>query len=210
MPCGHRSASQSRTPIAGGDQLGERVKRDTANHRQFIVLCEVAAVLDSAHLRFWLRGGWAVDFHLGRSSRTHADIDLVTWLRHRVRVHGLLQARGFAARPSPHPSRRLIMEKEGVEVNFALIEHGKKGRFVTRGWEQWPWPKGAFPNRLFEFDGLRCRAMTIDALIEEKENYGQFTGRPLRPKDRESLESLRALLARQGRTLKGRRDSAHR
>ncbi len=171
------------------------MKRYAANQRQFIVLREVAAALDSAHIRFWLRGGWALDFHFGRSSRSHSDIDLVTWLRHRARVHRLVQARGFAARPAPPPTRRLVMEKEGVEVNFALIEHGKKGKVVTRGWEHWPWPEGAFSSHLFEFDGLRCRVMTIDALVEEKENYRQFTGRPLRPKDRESLEILRGLQA---------------
>jgi len=100
------------------------------------------------------------------------------------------------------------MEKEGVEVNFALIEQGKEGKVVTRGWEHWPWPEGAFPNDLFEFNGLRCRAMTIDALVEEKKNYRQFTGRPLRPKDRESLEILRGLQARQGALGTGRRNSA--
>jgi hypothetical protein len=102
------------------------------------------------------------------------------------------------------------MEKEGVEVNFALIEQGKEGKVVTRGWEHWPWPEGAFPNHVLEFDGLRCRAMTIDALVEEKENYRQFTGRSLRPKDRESLEILRGLQTGQGSALRGRRNSAHR
>jgi hypothetical protein len=30
-------------------------------------------------IEYWLFGGWAVDFHAGRVTRAHADIDLAVW-----------------------------------------------------------------------------------------------------------------------------------
>jgi hypothetical protein len=53
--------------------------------RELAVLGELWALLGRTRIRFWLRGGWALDFHLGRLTRDHADIDVVTWAPHRVR-----------------------------------------------------------------------------------------------------------------------------
>jgi hypothetical protein len=44
---------------------------------QLAVFVELNAVLASAGVRFWLRGGWAVDFLLGAVTRSHADVDAV-------------------------------------------------------------------------------------------------------------------------------------
>ena len=41
---------------------------------------------------WWLRGGWAVDFFVGRVTRDHHDIDVFAWARDRgrlVRGHSL-------------------------------------------------------------------------------------------------------------------------
>jgi phosphorylcholine metabolism protein LicD len=52
-----------------------------ASEVQFELIDEIARLFERARIRFWLRGGWAIDFHLGWTMREHADIDLVTWLR---------------------------------------------------------------------------------------------------------------------------------
>jgi hypothetical protein len=66
------------------------------NAVQLNLIKEIAALLDQAAVRFWPRGGWALDFQLDRLTRQHADIDLVTWLRHRKRVRRLLADQGFS------------------------------------------------------------------------------------------------------------------
>jgi len=38
---------------------------------------EVAAALDSVQVRWAVAGGWALDLHLGESTRPHADIEIV-------------------------------------------------------------------------------------------------------------------------------------
>lgn len=38
---------------------------------------EVVGVLDGVACRWWIAGGWAIDLHLGRQSRAHADIDVL-------------------------------------------------------------------------------------------------------------------------------------
>ncbi|MCM3390153.1 hypothetical protein M3649_18825 [Ureibacillus chungkukjangi] len=35
---------------------------------------------------FWLRGGWAIDFLLGKVTRRHEDIDLITCIQNRDRL----------------------------------------------------------------------------------------------------------------------------
>ncbi|NQX62193.1 nucleotidyltransferase domain-containing protein [Paenibacillus qinlingensis] len=37
-----------------------------------------------------MRGGWAIDFLLGRVTRLHKDLDLVTWVRHREELEQVL------------------------------------------------------------------------------------------------------------------------
>ena len=58
--------------------------------RQFRLLAEIARTLDEAGIAFWLRGGWALDFLVGRIRHDHADIDLVAWLADRDAIDGAL------------------------------------------------------------------------------------------------------------------------
>ena len=54
--------------------------------QQLHALGEVTALLESNALDYWLFGGWAVDFHVGRITREHADVDLAVWREHEDRV----------------------------------------------------------------------------------------------------------------------------
>ena len=62
---------------------------------QLRLIAEIESVLRSARIRFWLRGGWALDFLIGRVTRQHSDIDLVTWRRHASRIERLLVEAGY-------------------------------------------------------------------------------------------------------------------
>jgi Aminoglycoside-2''-adenylyltransferase len=75
------------------------------NDAQLRILRELEAILGSARIRFWLRGGWALDFHLGRVTRAHADIDVITWLWHRRRLSKALESSGFHELAWPNPVR---------------------------------------------------------------------------------------------------------
>jgi hypothetical protein len=170
---------------------------DPATQTQFSLIRELAGLLSEAHVRFWLRGGWALDFHAGRVTRPHKDVDLVTWTRHRRRLRRLLERNGYATVKWDEP--QVFFERDGEEVNFAMIERGHGGAIVTPQLEDWPWPKGAFSSPPRTLDGVTCRVMTLAALLEEKESYEDFRGVPLRPKDEVSLRLLRELVGERER-----------
>ena len=46
-----------------------------------------------AGIAYWLFGGWAVDFHAGRITRLHDDVDIAVWLEDVPRIVELLTGR---------------------------------------------------------------------------------------------------------------------
>jgi Aminoglycoside-2''-adenylyltransferase len=52
-------------------------------------------------LDYWLCGGWAVDFHAGRVTRRHADIDVAVWQADFERIDGVLGEDGWTRRAQP-------------------------------------------------------------------------------------------------------------
>ena len=61
----------------------------------------------AASVEFWLRGGWAVDFFLGRITREHEDIDLFVWGNDAPRLLERLQHAGFEEVGGPPPESLL-------------------------------------------------------------------------------------------------------
>ncbi|HZS30176.1 MAG TPA: hypothetical protein VFA37_02845 [Gaiellaceae bacterium] len=162
------------------------------NARQLELLRELSAVARRERIRFWLRGGWALDFHLGRVTRAHADIDVVTWERHRARLAGALEAVGLRAEPSPNPKTQLVFTERGEEVSVLLVvRYGAD--VVVRGLERFPFPRGAFGDVRRTLGGVTCRVFSAAALLDERERHHLWSGRDLRPKDVESIRLLREL-----------------
>jgi hypothetical protein len=46
--------------------------------------------------------------------------------------------------------------------------------------------------------GLSCRTISVQGLLEEKEKTPRWLNRPARPKDIEAIETLRALITKEG------------
>ena len=160
---------------------------------QLRLIAEIESVLRSARIRFWLRGGWALDFLIGRVTRQHSDIDLVTWRRHASRIERLLLEAGYRV-ATVTDLAAIHFEKSGQDIGIAFIANDEDGRIVTPGREFWPWPQGAFPAAEMRLEGIICRTMSAAALLEEKENYEKHSGRALRPKDVETIAVLRSLV----------------
>ncbi|TML17801.1 MAG: hypothetical protein E6G33_02020 [Actinobacteria bacterium] len=88
--------------------------------RQFRLLAEIARTLDEAGIAFWLRGGWALDFLVGRIRHDHADIDLVAWLADRDAIDGTLASCGF----------KRVGEDAHVALDFEKeVRHARRSRF---------------------------------------------------------------------------------
>jgi hypothetical protein len=164
-----------------------------SNEIQLDLIGEITRLLDQAAIRLWLRGGWALDFHLGRVTREHADIDLVTWLRHRERTRLLLTGHGFSPVPG-YPEPQLVLEKLGQEASFLFIAR-HDGAIVVPGYEAWPFRPGSFPERRKTLGDVSARVVSPEELLYEKLHHEQWSDKPPRPKDDESIELLRTLVA---------------
>ena len=170
---------------------------------QLALLRELAQLLGRARVRFWLRSGWALEFHAGRIKRDHGDIDLVARIRQRSRIRKLLEENGYrvvrlADLASIHFSKR------GQVITLAFIWTDRMARAVGPGREFWPWPYDAFSNLLHTLHGIACRAMSVESQLGEKENYERYSGRPLREKDLVSLKLRRSLLSLPPQSAQGR------
>ena len=160
---------------------------------QLGLLAELEALLAALRIRAWLRGGWALDFLLGEITRPHSDIDLVTWARHRLRLHRALPAHGFAlARELPVQTD---FARAGQGVSVVFVARGRDGRVTTPGIPAWMWRPDALPRRTRTLAGRAWRVLGPEQLLYEKESYEAGTGRPPRPKDLVSMEDLRRLIA---------------
>src|SRR5256885_2125082 len=89
--------------------------------RQLRLIAEVVVMSKDQGLELWLRGGWAMDFFLGRITHEHRDIDWFAWSgdatglpaalagpRHRPAPprRGGRRGRGIIPTPRPRTSRR--------------------------------------------------------------------------------------------------------
>ncbi len=165
------------------------------NDRQIALLREIDVFLREARIRYWLRGGWALDFITGEVTRDHGDIDLVTWKRHEGRVTRAFAQHGFTV--TPH-NASTDFARDGVDVNVLFIEKGP-GVVYTAGFREEPrWSEDVLAHPPRALAGLTCRTISPQGLLEEKEKTPGWLGRPIRQKDIEAMEVLRSVLAAGG------------
>jgi hypothetical protein len=184
-----RAAEPGASPSPAGPAPSEQARA------QLAVLGDIGALLAALRVRCWLRGGWAVDFLLGRITRPHADLDLVLWARHRRRARRALLDAGFRlVRETPVQTD---LRKDGQDVSLVFLARAPDGAVITHGIPDWTWPAGSLPPRPRRLHGVAARVVDPRQLLAEKEGYERGTGRPPRPKDLESIGALRRIVAEQ-------------
>lgn len=134
---------------------------------QLRLIAEIESALGSARIRFWLRGGWALDFLIGRITRQHSDIDLVTWRRHASRIERLLVEAGYRVATVTELAA-IHFDKSGQDIGIAFIAKDEDGTIVTPGREFWPWPEGAFPATEMRLEGITCRTMSAGGTVRRE------------------------------------------
>lgn len=166
--------------------------------RQVRVIAEIVAATRAAGIDVWLRGGWAMDFHLGRVTRPHRDIDWFCAAADAGRLTALLHGLGYRDDPGVDPARqRDLLAPDGTEVSFALLGWDAAGHPVVPAgpYAGRPWPVDLLdgpPGRLGE---VTCPIVAPRAQIEIKEMMPVWVpGLPRRAKDRDDVARLRAAL----------------
>ncbi len=159
---------------------------------QLNVLGEINAIFSSLRGRFWLRGGWAIDFLLGKITRSHEDLDLVTWVRHRDRLEQTLVNASFQR--VPVSDRQTDFRKGNVDIQFIYLTRSSNRSIILNGLPEWVWRSDALLQKSFTLHGISAYVLSPLQLLEEKEVYEQI-GRTPRPKDIESKKVLQSIIA---------------
>lgn len=165
---------------------------DRESARQLEVLREIDEILSRERVRYWLRGGWAIDFLLGRVTRPHADLDLVVWQRHRQRIERALVDAGFQVDRELPVQTDLV--KDGQDITFVYLERDRDGTIVAHGVPEWPWEPSALPDRRHRLHDIRARVVSPEHMLEDQETWEEATGRSPRPKDAQTKKLLREII----------------
>lgn len=168
------------------------------NGRQLALIREYVSTCSAAGIRFWLRGGWAMDFYLGRISREHEDIDLFVWADDADRLMESLAAAGFEEIGGAPPEAQRNLVKDGEELQIALLARNERGDIVVAGgpWAGCSWPEGMLDGLPGRIGNLVCPIINPRVQIEIKERFTEWRpDLPVRDKHREDIARLRAAMA---------------
>ena len=87
---------------------------NSAEH-QLQLIADVRATCQSIGAPVWLRGGWAMDFFLGRVTRDHADIDWFAWAGNANGIISALAGRGYVVVAGSPAGQQVDLAKEGED-----------------------------------------------------------------------------------------------
>jgi hypothetical protein len=169
---------------------------DGQTDSQLKVLSEISRVSEEIGIEFWLRGGWAIDFLLGKITCQHDDIDLITWIQNRERIEYELIKAGYVQTPVKEQFRNRQSDfcKDNVEITLGYITHSDDGELIMNGLPEWVWLSDSLLPQVYLLQGISAHVLNPKQLLEEKEVYKQI-GRTPRLKDEESKRILHRIIS---------------
>jgi len=136
---------------------------------QLAALAELHHLLYSRDVDYWLFGGWAVDFHAGRVTREHADLDIAVWWADGGRLSDLIVEQGWVHAPEEGEDGYTCYERGSVRLEVAFLASDDHGRMYTPLREgRGEWPDAAFGDDVVELLGVRARVIRLEALVADK------------------------------------------
>ncbi|HTE45249.1 MAG TPA: hypothetical protein VK636_08420 [Gemmatimonadaceae bacterium] len=136
---------------------------------QLAALAELAQLLPGDGMDYWLFGGWAVDFHAGRVTREHADIDIAVWSDDRESLATLLLDRAWVYRPEVGEDGYTCYERNGIRLEVAFLARDARGHIYTPLREgRGEWPADSFGDDVAQLRGVRARVISRESLIADK------------------------------------------
>jgi hypothetical protein len=127
---------------------------------QLAAIGRLGAMFEREGIDYWIFGGWAVDFHAGRVTRDHADIDVAISHADLDAVHRLLVADGWAHTPAPEQDGYTSYTRDGVHIDLAFLGNNDQ--------EAGDWPPGSFGSDIRELAGTRAHLVSLSSLIVDK------------------------------------------
>lgn len=136
---------------------------------QLAALAELDHLLDKHRITYWLFGGWAVDFHAGRVTREHGDIDVAVWRADCDRLDQLLVGHAWMNVPDAGEDGYTCYERGAVRLEVAFLARDDTGHVYTPLREgRGEWPDATFGEDILELLGVRAHVIRLEALIADK------------------------------------------
>jgi len=168
---------------------------DDSTALQLQLIHEVSRLLTDAQIPHWLFGGWSVDFHVGAITREHGDLEFFIWEHDGPRAGDIMDAASYQLVDHPHPDEASIWRKDGQLVELYFLTVNAQREVVGQGrWDKWPLPEHSLGSEISMVDGVPCPVVSMECILGTKQGYAQYTGIPLREKDRADVIALRRVI----------------
>ena len=149
------------------------------------------AALGSARIDYWLFGGWAVDFWVGRVTREHDDIDAAVWRRDFDAIKRALVDMGWRHTPVENEVVGTRYTFGRVEVEFTFVEARDDGAVVIPVPEhEIVWTTEPFGEERRMLNGVGARTIPLDLLLSGKQMTREAPDEAA--KDRADVQALSA------------------
>jgi hypothetical protein len=132
-----------------------RADRPSGGAAQLTALAALHRQFSQHDIPYWLFGGWAVDFHVGRVTRSHDDIDIAVRSADADRVDELLGQTGWVVVGGTEGYR--TYRSGDVQLDVAWVGDGDAG-----------WPEDAFGHETGELGGYRISVVGRAAMVVDK------------------------------------------
>ena len=135
---------------------------------QLRIIHEIASTAEKAHIPLALRGGWALDFLLGKVTRTHGDIDFNVWLDDIDKIQSVLESAGYVCEGvTPEPLRNFHKYDEIIQI--ACLEKHSNTIVSPAGYPEYALSPGLMNGPIATLEGAICRTATVEAQLDVKE-----------------------------------------
>jgi hypothetical protein len=132
---------------------------------QIEAIASLDAALGSARIEYWLFGGWAVDYWVGRVTREHDDIDAAAWRRDYDAIKQALGDVGWRHTPVEKEVVGTRYTWGNAEVEFTFVEARDDGAVVIPIPEhEVVWTTEPFGEERRVLNGVGARTIPLDLL----------------------------------------------
>lgn len=164
---------------------------------QLSAIDELVTVARELGVSVWLRGGWAVDFFLGRVTRDHADVDWFALTGEGQQLADRLIGSGYEDVTSTPPGQQIDLVRGTVDHGIALVRLGSRNEPLVAGgpWAAEPWPDGMLDGPECRIGNVRTRIIAPLVQIEIKQMTPTWHPKlQRRQKDLDDIAAIRSRL----------------
>lgn len=173
-------------------------REEVLARQQLAAIVEFVALAEDMGAPVWLRGGWAMDFFLGRITRDHADVDWFALATDGPQLADGLISYGFEDVTATPPGQQIDLVRGQIEHGVALLRLDDQGEPLVAGgpWTGEPWPVGMLDGPVGRIGDVKVRVIAPLAQIEIKEMTPKWNPRlSRRQRDVDDIVAIRSRLS---------------